>query len=108
MLSNSGQQQGFLARLRRFPEQRFAVAVLCNSLTIDISRLARGVADIYLHDVFDAAATEREARPALEVVSVSTDELERVTGHYWAIGEPSLWRVYVQDDTLRVSILAGQ
>ena len=116
MLSNSGQQQGFLARLRRFPEQRFAVAVLCNSLTIDINRLALGVADIYLHDVFDAAATEREARPAPErearpapeVVSVSTDELERVTGHYWAFGQPSLWRVYVQDDTLRVSILAGQ
>ena len=100
---HGGGHQGFRTELRRFPEPRFSVAVLCNLATINPHRLARQVADIYLRDVFAAAATADESRPAPKAVSVSTGELEKVTGHYWTIGETSLQRIYLQNDTLRSS-----
>jgi len=97
---HGGGHQGFRTQLLRFPEQRFSVVVLCNLATIRGIELALQVADIYLRDVFAAAD---ESRAAPEAVSVSTDELERVTGHYWTIGEASLQRIYLQRDTLRSS-----
>lgn len=90
-----GAWEGFSAMLLRFPEQRFAVAVLCNEPWAP--ELAREVADIHLSDVFD------ESIPAPKVVSVSTSELQKVVGHYWNDKRKRLRRIYVQDDTLRYS-----
>lgn len=99
---HSGHWAGFSAMLLRFPEQRFAVAVLCNLLrTAEAPVLARRVADIHLSDVFEAVATEDESLPAPKAVSVSTSELQKVTGYYWNVKEKRLRRIYVQDDTLR-------
>ncbi len=110
-VAHSGAWKGWRALLRRFPEQRFSTAVLCNSATIYANRLAHRVADIYLRDVFEAAATEDASRPAPEAVLVSTGELEKVTGHYlrtvsghyWAWGAENFpaRRIYVEDNTLR-------
>ncbi|MDA2913818.1 beta-lactamase family protein [Acidobacteriia bacterium AH_259_A11_L15] len=107
---HSGGWRGFRGRLVRFPEQRVSVAVLCNSTTINVYNHTVRVADIYLRDVFDAAATEGESLPAPQAVSVSTGELETVTGRYlrtvrgrlWAWGEDDYLarRIYVKDDTL--------
>ncbi|MCH7565432.1 MAG: serine hydrolase [Gemmatimonadetes bacterium] len=96
---------GFLARLVRFPEQGFAVAVLCNSTAIAIGSLTRGVADIYLREEFGAAATADASPPppAPEAVAVSTSELRKVTGYYWDDTIKLLRRIYVQEDTLRYS-----
>lgn len=96
-----GAWEGFSAMLLRFPEQRFAVAVLCNEPWAP--ELAREVADIHLSDVFEAVATEDESIPAPKAVSVSTSELQEVVGHYWNDKRKRLRRIYVQDDTLRYS-----
>lgn len=96
---HSGAWEGFSAMLLRFPEQRFAVAVLCNEPWAP--ELAREVADIHLSDVFEAVATEDESVSAPKAVSVSTSDLQEVTGHYWNVKEKRLRRIYVQDDTLR-------
>ncbi len=110
-VGHSGAWRGWRANLRRFPEQRFSTAVLCNLATINASLLARRVAEIYLRDVFEAAATEDASRPAPEAVLVSTGELEKVTGHYLRTVRGRNWtwraehfparRIYVEDDTLR-------
>jgi CubicO group peptidase (beta-lactamase class C family) len=96
---HSGAWDGFSAMLLRFPEQRFAVAVLCNLAWAPT--LASRVADIHLSDVLEAVATEDESLPAPKAVSVSTSELQKVTGHYWNVKKKRLRRIYVQDDTLR-------
>ena len=96
-----GAWEGFSAMLLRFPEQRFAVAVLCNEPWAP--ELAREVADIHLSDVFEAVATEGESLPAPKAVSVSTSDLQKVAGHYWNDKGKRLRRIYVQDDTLRYS-----
>ncbi len=94
---------GFLARLVRFPEEGFAVAVLCNSTAIAIGSLPRGVADIYLRGEFGAAATADASPPAPKAVTVSTSELQEVAGYYWDDTIKLLHRIYVQEDTLRYS-----
>ncbi len=68
------------------------------------------MADIYLRDVFAAAATEDESLPAPKVVSVSRGELEKLTGDYLRTVRRLLWtwgdddylarRIYLEDDTL--------
>ena len=100
-VGHGGSHDGFRTTLRRFPEQRFSVAVLCNLRTIDRSGLARRVADIYLRDVFEAEATADASRPVPKAVSVSTEELEKVTGHYWDDKDYLGRQIYVEDDTLR-------
>ncbi len=107
---HDGRKYGFRSALLRFPEQRFSVAVLCNLATFNVHGLVRRVADIYLRDVFEAEVTEDESRHAPKAVSVSTSELEKVTGHYFRTVKGHLWtwteddylarRIYVQDDTL--------
>ena len=98
----SGSVGGFLARLLRFPEQGFAVGVLCNSTENAIGSQVSRVADIYLSEEFEAAATADASPPAPEAVAVSTSELEKVTGYYWDDTIKLLRRIYVEDDTLRV------
>jgi hypothetical protein len=99
---HSGAWEGFSAELLRFPEQRFAVAVLCNEPWAP--EHAREVADIHLSDVFEAVATEDESVSAPKAVSVSTSDLQEVTGHYWNVEKKRLRWIYVQDDTLRYSL----
>jgi CubicO group peptidase (beta-lactamase class C family) len=55
-VSHGGSWGGYRAELLRFPDQRFSVATLCNLGTINPTRLAREVADIYLAEVLDAPA----------------------------------------------------
>ena len=102
-IGHGGSFGGFRTALRRFPGQRFSVAVLCNGSTRSNAgqRLAHQVADIYLRDVLKAEAMEDESRPAPKAVSVSTGELEQVTGHYSDDKEKRARRIYVQADTLR-------
>ncbi len=109
-LYHDGSSPGFRTTLRRFPEQRFSVAVLCNLATINRTALAHRVADIYLRDVVGTAATENESRPTPKVVSVSTGELDKLTGDYLlTVRRPvPIWdddnylarRIYLEDDTL--------
>ncbi len=107
---HGGSSPGFRTNLARYPEQRFSVAVLCNLATINPVGLTLSVTDIYLKDAVATAAAENASRPAPEVVSVSTGELERLTGDYWlTVRRPvPMWgddnylarRIYLEDDTL--------
>ncbi len=100
-VGHGGAGGGFRTTLERFPEQRFSVALLCNLATIRRRPLVLQLADIYLRDFVEAAATEDASRPAREAVSVSTGELQKVTGYYWDDKGNRARQIYVEDDTLR-------
>ena len=111
MIYHNGTVWGFRTALLRFPEQRFSVAVICNLATITQNTLARRVADIYLRDDIETANAGDKSLPAHEAVSVSTGDLQKVTGRYLRTVRGRLWaweeddylarRIYVEDDTLR-------
>ncbi len=54
-IEHGGGDAGYVADLLRFPDQRFGVAVLCNTATIDPSSAARRIADIHLAPLFNRA-----------------------------------------------------
>lgn len=59
MVSHGGAFVGFRAEMIRFPEQRFSVICLSNLSSVNPSRLARQVADIYLAGRLEAKPETR-------------------------------------------------
>jgi hypothetical protein len=89
-IESSGGDQGIASKVARFPDQHFAVAVLCNEDNIVMGGMSRvnldavtnGIADIYLADVLGPAdaATQTEQPP--KPVKLSDAELSEKTGFY--------------------------
>jgi CubicO group peptidase (beta-lactamase class C family) len=50
VVEHSGSDAGYKAHLARFPDQHFAIAVLCNAAQAGPTTLAHKIADIYLSD----------------------------------------------------------
>ena len=63
-VSHSGSTGGYRAFLARYPQQRLAVAVLCNAAQANATVLAHQVADAYLGDVPGTAVATLAASPA--------------------------------------------
>jgi len=89
----SGGDRGMATKVARFPNQRFAVAVLCNEDNVVMGGMARvnpdvftnGIADIYLADVLGPAGDAAKAAAALTPVKLSEKELSAVTGLYHGV-----------------------
>lgn len=82
---HGGSWGGYRAELMRFPDERLSVAVLCNVASSEPSRLARGVAEIYLEDRMQPAtpppAAGAQAGPAV-AVTVDPARLQGLVGMY--------------------------
>jgi CubicO group peptidase (beta-lactamase class C family) len=92
----SGGDYGTATELDLYPDQKAAIAVLCNidsvamggMTTVNPGELANGVADIFLEDALAPRATPSATTPASAgappspPVSLSADELQRMTGLY--------------------------
>jgi CubicO group peptidase (beta-lactamase class C family) len=85
-VSHSGSWAGYRAQLLRFPEQKFAVACLCNDGgASNPSALSRQVADIYLASVMkpeEPARPEKGPAPAAAKFAASAVELQKCAGAY--------------------------
>lgn len=84
-VARGGHPPGMRSDVIRFPEQRFAVATLCNADHLESGRLAERVADIYLGGVM-SPARPRPTAPA--VAAMSAQELARYAGTYRPIDDP--------------------
>ncbi len=98
-VSHSGSWAGFRAQLLRFPEQKFAVACLCNDGGIsNPSRLSRKVAEVYLEGLMRAEpagpAPKKAAAPAPKYAA-SGAELQKLAGAYLSRDTGRIARVAV-------------
>jgi CubicO group peptidase (beta-lactamase class C family) len=97
-VARGGHPPGTRTEFIRFPEQRFTVATLCNSDSLEAARLAQSVADLYLGAQM-SPKTERSQPPA--AVAMSTEELSRYGGTYRPIDDPwNLWPIEVRQGVL--------
>jgi hypothetical protein len=89
----SGGDFGVATELVLYPDQKLAIAVLCNMdsivmgglATVNVTDLTNGVADVFLDDVLESQpgpAPSASAPPPPPPVSLSADELASKTGLY--------------------------
>jgi CubicO group peptidase (beta-lactamase class C family) len=88
-VESSGGDQGIASKIARFPDQHFAVAVLCNEdnfvmggmSRVNLDALTNGIADIYLADTLGPAEAATQTAPP-KPVKLSDAELSEKTGLY--------------------------
>ncbi|HMV82310.1 MAG TPA: serine hydrolase domain-containing protein [Blastocatellia bacterium] len=80
-VSHGGIYNGFRADLIRFPAQKFSVACLCNLYSIDVSKLAQRVADLYLAGQYTKPEPVETLLPA---ITLTTEQLQQRVGTYFA------------------------
>jgi hypothetical protein len=89
-IESSGGDQGIASKVARFPDQHFAVAVLCNEdnfvmggmSRVNLDALINGVADIFLANVLGPAEAATQAEQPPKPVKLSNVELSEKTGLY--------------------------
>ena len=101
MISHGGAFVGFRAEMIRFPVQRFSVIVLANLGTINPSRLARQVADIYLADHLKEQPEKTPAKK-LEFVRLTRAALEQKVGAFYNKERDAVWRISLEEGQLIV------
>jgi CubicO group peptidase (beta-lactamase class C family) len=92
MISHSGGFVGFRAEMIRFPEQKLSVICLANLSTIEPTRLARQVADIYLADQLEEGPETR--------FLAETWFLDDRAGVYWSATSGMVMELSLQNGKL--------
>jgi len=102
-VGHSGADAGYRADVVRFPDQRLAVAVLCNLANINPSQLTRQVAEVYLGR--EMLPDNAGAKP--RAIAVSSGQLARYAGAYWSPRTEEVRRFAVRGDTLTMQVGPG-
>jgi CubicO group peptidase (beta-lactamase class C family) len=102
-IEHGGAFGGYRAHLLRLPQQRFAVALLCNAGNINPAALAQRVAGALLGTrLTPPVALATDARP-VQPVRVSPPQLALLQGAYWDATSESLRRIEARDTVLALS-----
>ena len=105
-IGHGGGDLGVRSYVVRYPEQRFAVAVLCNVDDIDTGALTQRVADVYLADSFTEPAAGASAAPSR--VSLSSQQLESLAGLYRDPSRGTFGRIFNRDGKVIATTNAGE
>jgi CubicO group peptidase (beta-lactamase class C family) len=103
MIHHAGSWMGYSAELIRIPERSFSVVCLSNLSSVNPSRLAKQVADLYLSDVvptFEIKTTQRE----VEAIKLSRQELESKVGIYFCPETGSVCELSLKEGKLRSDV----
>jgi CubicO group peptidase (beta-lactamase class C family) len=100
MISHGGSFVGFRAEMIRFPEQHFSVIVLANLGTINPSRLARRVAEIYLGEVSDEMLEIQAEQP--KPIKILKSRMEEKVGAYYDKKRDRIWKIILENNALFV------
>ncbi len=102
-VGHGGADAGYRADVVRFPDQRLAVAALCNLANIDPGELTRRVAEVYL----GGEMLPDSAGAAPKAIAISAGALARYAGVYWNRRNDDVWRFQARGDTLELQIGGG-
>jgi CubicO group peptidase (beta-lactamase class C family) len=89
-----------------YPQQRLAIAVLCNTDNTGARHLTQRIADFFV----PAPATEQKAAnaaPSSPAVTLSSEQLEGKAGLYREVGGDTFVRTVVRDGELRFAVGTG-
>ena len=106
-VSHGGAWAGYRAELLRFPEQRTAIAVLCNRADAAPTRRAEAVAGVVLADVLGptgSTAAPRAPREAPVFVTLPAATLAAYVGTYTSSELDATWRLQADSAGIRVTV----
>jgi len=83
IVEHSGGDAGFRSHLLRFPDEHFAVVILCNLSTMKPGILCRQIADLYLDEEFNAKGEPLEKQDQTYTHNITQSDLERYAGVYY-------------------------
>jgi len=87
-VEHSGGDRGISANVVRYPDQKLAIALLCNSDSINPILLTHKLTDLYLGDVLGAPSDSDG--PAAAKVTLKESELAGRAGSYHVTSDPGL------------------
>ncbi len=117
-VSHTGSTAGYRAFLARYPDQKVAVAVLCNIGSVNPGTVGHQVADIFLSSVVAAAAAQagagraaaaggrggaaggRNAGAGVAAYAPTAAELNALAGEYYSPDAEATFNVVVEDGRL--------
>ncbi len=104
-VDHAGGDAGYRSDMRRFPEQHFSVAVLCNAADTNPTALVRQVTDILLAKDLKAL----EPTPAKETAKsigapLSAEQMAALAGIYWNREDDDFHKILVKDGKLQINI----
>lgn len=100
-IQHGGADAGYRSYLSRFPEQNFAVAVFSNYGPANPVALSLQVADLYLQDFIEEQEETAEQEETMALITLSNEQLSKVTGHFWNEEGSYAREIALRDDTLR-------
>lgn len=107
VVEHGGVDAGYRAHFLRFPNQRFAIACLCNASTAQPGQLARRVADAFLATELGQPDTGPLGESAA-TVPLAPERLSDLAGLYWSEAEEDAVRVLFRDGRLVAALSSEQ
>jgi CubicO group peptidase (beta-lactamase class C family) len=108
-IGHGGGDRGIASYVVRYPEQGFAVALLCNLDNIggNVTGLTQRVADIFLSDAFSTPPMS-SGTPTPTSVTLSAEQLASKVGLYRDLVTESVGRIFLRDGKLMASEGVGE
>jgi len=103
-VDHSGADAGYRSDMRRFPNQHFSAAVLCNLAEANPNRLVRQVADIVLAKALAPEAGPSGSQAALRDMPATPDQRASLPGLYWDPIGKRFARLTAKSDTLEIEL----
>jgi CubicO group peptidase (beta-lactamase class C family) len=104
-VDHGGADAGYRSDMKRFPEQHFSAAVLCNFADTNPSGLVDQVADIVLaKDLKAPAAAPVKASATIAATPLTSEQMGAVAGTYWHRDGDSFQRILVVDGKLQTDL----
>jgi CubicO group peptidase (beta-lactamase class C family) len=105
-VGHGGGDRGIDNYVAWYPQQRLAIAVLCNTDITGSQQLTRRIADLYIGGAAASPAAESPA-PVAPAVKLSTEQLQRNVGLYRESGGETFFRAFVREGQLMGALGTG-
>ena len=105
IVRHGGESAGYVSELVRFPGQKFSVILLANTDVMNVARLTKQIADIYLADQFKQSELKETVAP--QFIELPASELENKAGTYLNPKNGAVWRLSAKDGKLIAGARGG-
>ena len=101
-IGHGGAWMGYRAEITRFPVQSFSVICMSNLSSINLTKLVKQVADIFLSEKF--TLPEKVQQNEQRFIELSSSELESKIGFYRNLKNGAIWKLAIRAGKLMAEV----